>query len=218
MRSGWLVMNNSIIKRATLSDENMALLSEIKAQNEDNVNIVADENKPDNSNQDELDYLWRNFRINKKDDRSPGIYILVGFIAGALSMFLMTAMLSISAFSNMDGNQVKNERKLIKKKHGSFSFVKNPATKSEEAFDEDVQKEVTNDNSDVINDNAALINENSEAVTQNYRVKRGDSLEAISVKYYGKASPENTLKIQSANNLKSPHSIYEGQTLIIPMN
>ena len=50
-----------------------------------------------------------------------------------------------------------------------------------------------------------------------YKVKRGDSLEAISVKYYGKASPENTLKLQNANNLTSPHSIYEGQTLLIPM-
>ena len=204
-------MNNSIIKRATLSDENMALLSEIKSQNKDNNNIVSDESKQDNSNQDELDYLWRNFRISRKDDRSPGIYILVGFIAGALSMFLMTAMLSITAFSNPDGNQVKNERKLIKKKHGSFTFVKNPASQVEETINEDVKSDVVNDNSPSIKDNSAVI-------TQDYKVKRGDSLEAISIKYYGKASPENTLKIQSANNLKSPHAIYEGQTLQIPIN
>ena len=203
MNSGWLDMNNSIIKRATLSDENMALLSELKTQSEDKVNVAVNENNQDNSNQNELDYLWRNFKINKKDDRSPGIYILVGFIAGALSMFLMTAMLSISAFSNMDGNTVKNERKLIKKQHGSFGFIKNKEQNTEETANEEEQAVVAEDNSAVI--------------TQEYKVQRGDSLEAISVKFYGKASPENTLKLQEANNLKSPHSIYEGQTLVIPM-
>ena len=203
MNSGWLDMNNSIIKRATLSDENMALLSELKTQSEDKVNVAVNENNQDNSNQNELDYLWRNFKINKKDDRSPGIYILVGFIAGALSMFLMTAMLSISAFSNMDGSTVKNERKLIKKHHGSFGFIKNKEQNTEETANEEEQAVVAEDNSAVI--------------TQEYKVQRGDSLEAISVKFYGKASPENTLKLQEANNLKSPHSIYEGQTLVIPM-
>ena len=54
-------------------------------------------------------------------------------------------------------------------------------------------------------------------IMDKYKVKSGDSLEAISVKYYGKASPENTLKLQNANNLSSPHSIYAGQTLLIPM-
>jgi len=196
-------MNNYTIKRSMLSDENMAALSELQSQNQ-KVNISENEDgRPEGSKQDELDYLWRNFKINKKEDRSPGIYILVGFIAGALSMFLMTAMLSISTFSNMDGNQNVNERKLIKKKHGSFSFTK-PAVVEVKVEDTDAENE------DLLADQPAVI-------TEKYKVKRGDSLEAISVKYYGKASPENTLKLQNANNLTSPHSIYEGQTLLIPM-
>lgn len=196
-------MNNYTIKRAMLSDENMAVLSELQEQNQKTNINDKQEARNDGSKQDELDYLWRNFRINKKEDRSPGIYILVGFIAGALSMFLMTAMLSISTFSSMDGTQNVNERKLIKKKHGSFSFSK-PAVV-------DVKVE------DTENENEDLLADQPSVITEKYKVKRGDSLEAISVKYYGKASPENTLKLQNANNLTSPHAIYEGQTLLIPM-
>jgi len=186
-------MNNYTIKRAMLSDENMAVLSELQSQNQEKT--VKEEKRPEGTKQDELDYLWRNFKINK-EDRSPGIYILVGFIAGALSMFLMTAMLSISTFSNIDGSQNVNERKLIRKKHGSFN---KPAVVEVKAEDEDIMADQPT------------------AIMDKYKVKRGDSLEAISVKYYGKASPENTLKLQTANNLTSPHSIYEGQTLLIPM-
>ena len=195
-------MNNSTIKRAMLSDENMAVLSELQSQNQEAQNSEVEQKHNEGSKQEELDYLWRNFKINKKEDRSPGIYILVGFIAGALSMFLMTAMLSISTFSNLDGNQNVNERKLVKKQHGSFSFAKSaPAA---------VEVKAEEEHNDIMQDQPAVI-------MDKYKVKSGDSLEAISVKYYGKASPENTLKLQNANNLSSPHSIYAGQTLLIPM-
>jgi len=197
-------MNNSTIKRAMLSDENMAVLSELQSQNQETKNNEVEQKHNEGSKQEELDYLWRNFKINKKEDRSPGIYILVGFIAGALSMFLMTAMLSISTFSNLDGNQNVNERKLVKKQHGSFSFVKSAPAAAE------VKAEAEEEHNDIMQDQPAVI-------MDKYKVKSGDSLEAISVKYYGKASPENTLKLQNANNLSSPHSIYAGQTLLIPM-
>jgi len=198
-------MNNNTINENDIINEKGTGLSDSAVQNQQLNSSVKNENRNNGSKQDELDYLWQNFKINKKEDRSPGVYILVGFIAGALSMFLMTAMLSISAFSNMDGNQNVNERKLIKKKHGSFSFSK-PAIVEVKVEDNANEAE----NEDLLADQTA-------AITDKYTVKRGDSLEAISVKYYGKASPENTLKLQNANNLKSPHSIYEGQTILIPM-
>ena len=55
-------------------------------------------------------------------------------------------------------------------------------------------------------------------INDTYKVKSGDSLEAISVKFYGQASPANTKKLQEANNLSSPHAIRAGQTLTIPLN
>lgn len=194
-------MKNSTLNRSVLSGENMALLAELKAQNEENsaesVKDDASQNTP--TKQDELDFLWQNFKINTKDEKSPGVYILTGFIAGALSMFLMTAMLSITAFSNPGDTTLKNERKIVKKNHGTFGAA------------ETVKVADVKQNADEITKAPVVVNDK-------YKVKAGDSLEAISLKFYGKISPENTEKIRAANALASPHSIYAGQELLIPLN
>lgn len=194
-------MKNSTLNRSVLSGENMALLAELKAQNEEasEESVKNDASPKTATKQDELDFLWQNFKINTKDEKSPGVYILTGFIAGALSMFLMTAMLSITAFSNPDDTTVKNERKIVKKNHGTFG-----------AFEKSKVAEVKQ-NTEEIAKTPAVVNDK-------YKVKAGDSLEAISLKFYGKISPENTEKIRAANALASPHSIYAGQELLIPLN
>lgn len=194
-------MKNSTLNRSVLSGENMALLAELKAQNEENSeeSVKNEASQKTSSKQDELDFLWQNFKINTKDVKSPGVYIFTGFIAGALSMFLMTAMLSITAFSNPDDAIVKNERKIVKKNHGTFGLFEKSKVAEVKQNTEEITKKPT-----VVNDK--------------YKVKAGDSLEAISLKFYGKISPENTEKIRAANALASPHSIYAGQELLIPLN
>ena len=92
-------MKNSSLYRSNLSDEKVAFLSEIKR--------LKDLNKEDNTpkaykrqekdKEKELDILWQGFRSNVKDEKSPGIYLLTGFIAGALCMFVMNSILSISS-------------------------------------------------------------------------------------------------------------------------
>ena len=206
-------MKNSTFNRSMLSGENMALLAELKSQNETNAeNEKAVENQePHKSKRDELDMLWQNFKIHTKEEKSPGIYILVGFIAGALSMFMMTAMLSITTFSNSEDLSSVNERKIVKKEHGSFFAVEKPeVTAKEEVKAEETVQQPTEEE--------LMIKENPVVINDKYKVKAGDSLEAISVKFYGKASPENTKKLQEANDLASPHAIYAGQELLIPMN
>ena len=208
-------MKNSTLNRAMLSGENMALLAELKSQNENNSeNANTNENQESHkSKRDELDMLWQNFKIHTKEEKSPGIYILVGFIAGALSMFMMTAMLSITTFSNSEDLASVNERKIIKKEHGSFFTLNKPeeqAVKTEETKPEETVEQPTEEE--------LMIKENPVVINDKYKVKAGDSLEAISVKFYGKASPENTKKLQEANDLASPHAIYAGQELLIPMN
>lgn len=200
-------MKNSTLNRSMLSGENMALLAELKSKNEESESFKNDD-LPQNfgAKQDELDVLWQNFKINHKEEKSPGVYILAGFIAGALSMFLMTAMLSITTFSSKDMSAVQ-ERKIVKKTHGSFSsrsenLVKpTPVTEEDSVVSNDI---ITNDIPPVV-------------INDKYTVKAGDSLEAISVKFYGKASPKNTAKLQEANELASPHAIYAGQELVIPL-
>ncbi len=195
-------MKNSTLNRSMLSDENMALLAELKSQNDSSVNegIVGSADSSQ-SKQDALDYLWQNFKLNNKDEKSPGIYILTGFIAGALSMFLMTAMLSITTFSNSDNSSLSSQRKITLKKHASFdsfNFKSSP---------KDIKKT-----------NPIPVDSKPSVVYDKYIVKAGDSLGSISVKFFGQATPQYTSKIQNANNLPNPHSIYAGQELLIPLN
>ena len=108
-------MKNSTLNRSMLSGENMAVLAELKSQNEDVAEVKQVNNASMRSKQEELDFLWQNLKVNTKEEKSPGIYILAGFIAGALSMFIMTAMLSIFTFSSPDSSSFKKE-KLSRKK------------------------------------------------------------------------------------------------------
>lgn len=200
-------MKTSTLNRSMLSGESMALLAELKSLNEEDERQSLNNNNSIKAKQDELDILWQNFKIMPKEEKSPGIYILAGFIAGALSMFLMTAMLSFTTFSSSDGSisSPVQERKIVKKEYGSFAPIGSPQYVADKATVEDLTAE------EAVVNAPAVINDK-------YKVKAGDSLEAISVKFYGKASPENTKKLQVANGLASPHAIYAGQELLIPMN
>jgi len=51
-----------------------------------------------------------------------------------------------------------------------------------------------------------------------YRIRSGDSLEKISLKYYGKKSAWRTIYNANRNKIKSPNKIPKGVTIIIPTN
>jgi nucleoid-associated protein YgaU len=51
--------------------------------------------KPVNK-EEELDMLWRNFKINQKSEKSPNIYLATGFIAGAVVMLILSVLISFS--------------------------------------------------------------------------------------------------------------------------
>ena len=90
-------MRNSSIYRSNLSDEKIAFLSELKSKND----FYQEDNAPKAykrpSKQKELDLLWQSFKINPKEEKSPGVYLLTGFITGVLCMFIMNSILSISS-------------------------------------------------------------------------------------------------------------------------
>ncbi len=185
-------MKNSTLHRSNLSSERMALLAELKAQK----NLSADSapgiyKRP--GKQKELDILWQSFKLNQKDEKSPGLYILTGFILGALSMFLMTAVLSISA-SNEDlisdtTPMPKAETKLIKKNNKSkISIV--PADKP-----------------------APVV-----ASSEVYTVQNGDTLAGIIIRFYGKYDPSKIEKIKAVNASLNPDRLSIGQKLVIPLD
>ncbi len=190
--------------RSNLSDEKIAFLSELKSQREYSQNQQDDYTpkaykRP--SKQKELDLLWQNFKINPKEEKSPGVYLLTGFIAGALCMFIMNAILSISSnlpadTSSASLGQPKFEKKIMRKSKlpqitSSISVV--PATS--EAVDEVVIPTV-----------------------ETYTVKEGDSMSSIVFRFYGKYDPAKVEKIRQANKLTNAHKLSIGQKLIIPLD
>lgn len=51
-----------------------------------------------------------------------------------------------------------------------------------------------------------------------YTVRKGDVLGEIAIRHLGSASPNCVKRIATANNLKSPNAIREGQILVIPVD
>ena len=145
--------------------------------------------------QKELDLLWQNFKISTKEDKSPGVYLLTGFIAGALSMFIMNTALNISAnmsSSTQSLGQPKFEKK-INRKSVTPQIAVVPAT-------------VQNNQENVI------------PTFETYTVKNGDSMSSIVLRFYGKYDPSKVEKIRQANKLTNAHKLSIGQQLIIPLN
>lgn len=188
-------MKSSTLYRSNLSKEKMVLLEELRAKSQ---KVTSNESRtPDvyirPSKEKELDVLWQNFKVNQKEEKSPGVYLITGFIAGALCMFLMTALLS---FSSNAINKTNNpdSPKLVKKvkadKAAKLSII--PADQ--------------------------VVEETVKAPVETYSVKSGDTLEAIIIRFYGKYDPSKITRIMQANNMSNPNSLSIGQALIIPMD
>ena len=195
---GTLYMRNSSIYRSNLSDEKVAFLSELKNQKE--YNIQEDEAPRAyrrTSKQKELDLLWQNFKINPKEEKSPGVYLLTGFIAGALCMFIMNAILSIS--SNIDTDS-------------------DIAALGQPKFEKKISRKDTLPQIAVIPAETADVEEVVIPTFETYTVKSGDSMSSIVYRFYGKYDPAKVEKIKQANKLTNAHKLSIGQQLVIPLN
>lgn len=203
-------MRNSSIYRSNLSDEKIAFLSELKNQNEQS---EQEDNTPKTykrqGKQKELDLLWQNFRFNAKEEKSPGVYLLTGFIAGALCMFIMNALLSISSNMSIENSssslgQPKFEKKISRKS-------KLPQINTEDMGDIE--------NIEVIPASAQPIEtKEPKPAVEHYTVKSGDSMSSIVLRFYGKYDSSKIEKIKEVNNLTSAHKLSIGQELIIPID
>lgn len=188
-------MKSSTLYRSNLSKEKMALLEELRAKSQ---KVTSSETRtPDvyirPSKEKELDVLWQNFKVNQKEEKSPGVYLITGFVAGALCMFLMTALLSFSSNAINKAND-PTAPKVVKKikpaKSAKLSII--PADQ--------------------------VVEEAKTVTSETYSVKSGDTLEAIIIRFYGKYDPSKISKIMQANNMSNPNQLSIGQSLIIPMD
>ncbi len=94
-------MKSSTLHRSNLSKERIAVLEELLSARKNPSAKRVVESQPDAEKDRELDILWQQgLKVNQKDERSPGVYLAIGFIAGIFCMFLMTAILNIGNSSN----------------------------------------------------------------------------------------------------------------------
>ena len=190
-------MKSSTLYRSNLSKEKMVLLEELRAKSNNSFSKESN-NTPDvyirPAKEKELDVLWQNFKINQKDEKSPGVYLLTGFIAGALCMFLMTALLSFASNMINDHAMKADSPKLVKRvkpaKEAKLSII--PADQ--------------------------VVAETKNTVSETYTVKSGDTLEGIIIRFYGHYDVSKIDKIMIENGMKNPNQLSIGQSLIIPMD
>lgn len=180
-------MKSSTLRRSNLSRERMLILEELsknkKQPYDASPGVYTKANK-----EKELDVLWQNFKVSQKEDKSPGIYLATGFIAGAIAMLIMTTLLSFSV-RGTDSPDIGPAPKV--KEKARLTFI--PADKN----------------------NEAVVPKGS---SESYVVKSGDTLAGIVVRFYGSYDVSKLEKIQQVNGMKNANDLQIGQTLTMPVD
>ncbi len=182
-------MKSSTIRRSNLSKEKMAVLESLSNYRhnyyDSTPNVYVRPNK-----EKELDVLWQNFKVNQKNDRSPGVYLAAGFIVGAVVMLVLTILISFSANGiNFLKDKAASEPAPAKHEKLSLNFIPPSSQKTEEQT----------------------------GVNEQYTVQSGDTMESIIIRFYGAYSKDKEALVLKTNNLTNPNKLGIGQKLIIPV-
>lgn len=198
-------MKSTTLRRANLSKEKIQALENIakyrrqtqiaNAQQKQAVKSVAPQIK-----ERELDMLWTNFKQHSKQDKSPTVYLITGFIAGAIVMLIITSLISFSMKSmNESAEDISTKVPDTKIEDTAITFI--PADKEVSATSTKAAATTTAPRQDEI-----------------YTVQSGDTLESIIIRFYGSYSMKREQAIKAANGMKNPNALSIGQKLRIPLN
>ena len=198
-------MKSTTLRRANLSKEKIQALENIakyrrqtqiaNAQQKQAVKSVAPQIK-----ERELDMLWTNFKQHSKQDKSPTVYLITGFIAGAIVMLIITSVIGFSMKSmNESAEDISTKVPDTKIEDTAITFI--PADKEVSATSTKVATTTTAPRQDEI-----------------YTVQSGDTLESIIIRFYGSYSMKREQAIKAANGMKNPNALSIGQKLRIPLN
>ena len=198
-------MKSTTLRRANLSKEKIQALENIakyrrqtqiaNAQQKQAVKSVAPQIK-----ERELDMLWTNFKQHSKQDKSPTVYLITGFIAGAIVMLIITSLIGFSMKSmNESAEDISTKVPDTKIEDTAITFI--PADKEVSATSTKVAATATAPRQDEI-----------------YTVQSGDTLESIIIRFYGSYSMKREQAIKAANGMKNPNALSIGQKLRIPLN
>lgn len=198
-------MKSTTLRRANLSKEKIQALENIakyrrqtqiaNAQQKQAVKSVAPQIK-----ERELDMLWTNFKQHSKQDKSPTVYLITGFIAGAIVMLIITSLIGFSMKSmNESAEDISTKVPDTKIEDTAITFI--PADKEVSATSTKAAATTTTPRQDEI-----------------YTVQSGDTLESIIIRFYGSYSMKREQAIKAANGMKNPNALSIGQKLRIPLN
>lgn len=228
-------MKSSTIRRSNLSKEKMAVLEALSKYNNlsgsnSSVDDYAVNSEPIEdgspevyvrpSKEKELDLLWKDFRI-PKGERSPIVYLGLGFVAGVVTTLALSAVISMSSGNLGSGDNVSSE--IEGQNSASVSeTVDVSATSSSETVSEETAAESSGNAKKFGLFGASKSNNETSSQTsssQSYReyiVQDGDTMEKIAKSFYGTYSPEKVNAIVKANNMKDANRLSIGQKLNIP--
>lgn len=201
-------MKSSTLRRANLSKEKIQVLEALAKYRRQTVNS----NVPQSQHQAqvpqikerELDMLWNNFKQHTKQDKSPTVYLITGFIAGAVVMLIITTLLSLSMKSmNESAADITTKAADTKIEDTAITFI--PADKDE--F-----------NAQPISTSTSKATASATSSQETYTVQSGDTLESIIIRFYGSYSVTHEKAIKEANHMANPNALQIGQKLIIPLH
>ena len=187
-------MKGSTLHRSSLTREKMGVLANVSQIDNRKQSPKAQLNQYYRAaKSQELDLLWGNVQkgIQKvhnvtrtSKQKSPAVYLTIGFISGVLFMCLITLIVSIFSMRQPAPSHLtaKSNVAVI----GADSII--------------------DGNLDVIVSN------------EKYVVKKGDTLNGIAYRFYGKYDEAKILEIQRINNITNPQAIRIGQELAIPVS
>jgi len=160
-------MKSSTLRRSNLSKEKMAVLEALSKYKQESSYDSSPSVYVRPNKEKELDLLWQNFKISQKSEKSPSVYLATGFIAGALSMLMLTAIIN---FSVKDSNVPANAQ------NANVNFLPAGETSAKEAETYVVQSGDTVENI-MIRFYGAYTPEKAKAVQQANNIKNLNRLQ-----------------------------------------
>lgn len=202
-------MKSSTLRRANLSKEKIQVLEALAKYRRQTINSnipqAQQQTQVPQIKERELDMLWNNFKQHTKQDKSPTVYLITGFIAGAVVMLIITTLLSLSMKSmNESASDIASKTPDTKIEDTAITFI--PADKDE------------------FNAPAVATTSTNKQTTsatsgqETYTVQSGDTLESIIIRFYGSYNVSHEKAIKEANHMANPNALQIGQKLIIPLH
>lgn len=150
--------------------------------------------------QNDLDLLWSPNKVHPKEERSPVLFFIAGFVACAL-------IAGGIFFVFNRPHEVKT---------GNTEFLNKPIDRVDKLDEALKTKDKAVMESSKTDPQTGVQTGGTGTVITTYTVKSGDSLGSIALKFYKSQDPKYLQKLQRANNMKNPNSLQLGQQLAIP--